>query len=195
MNETTSNLEKSRPPRTRLVVLALLWIVVLGASAWTVARWYRPEKLPKPPPTSDFENYVVVEHGCLLPCHPELGEYMLRMWVEQGGIKLLQIDEPFRINRGDGISRDRRIPEVRAEGPTGQPFRVRQYVWRSYPNAVEYDVTWKADETDLELVVAHRFRAEIGVQGGARISDDVEFKWLLEPYDREEFFKQIEGQE
>jgi hypothetical protein len=180
---------------TRIAVLALMWAAVLGISGWTISRWYRVEPPPQPAPNADYRTHVVVEHGCLLPCHIEIGDYMLRMWVEKDGVKLLQLDEPFKINRSDGISRLRKVPSVRAVGPTGQPFKVEQYLWRSFPAAVEYDVTWKADETDLKLQVAHRFQAELGVPGSLVIGEGREFKWILEPYDREEFFKSIEGQD
>lgn len=180
---------------TRIVVLALMWAAVLGISGWTISRWYRVEPPPQPAPNADYRTHVVVEHGCLLPCHFELGEYVLKMWIEIDGEKRLRLDEAFKINRSDGISRPRKVPKVRAVGPTGQPFHVEQYLWRSFPTAVEYDVTWKADETDLELQVAHRFKAVMNEQGSYQIGEGCTFRWILEPYDREEFFKAIEGKD
>ncbi len=182
-----SDRNENRKRRT-IVVLLLAWGVVLFYSGWAIRGWQSQVPSPKSPETSDFETHVVLENGSLMPCHIEVARYMLRMWLELDGQTIFKVEEPFSLNPGDGVSRPRRPYLVRGVGETGQPFSMLQSVYRTFRAAIEFDLTWKAIETDLDLEVSHRLLAQVGCQGSKPISERAALKWSLDPYNPEEFF-------
>jgi hypothetical protein len=184
-----------RKKRQTIVVLLMAWGSVLFYSGWAIRGWQSQVPAPKPPATSDFETHVVLENGSLMPCHIEISQYMLRMWIELEGQTIIKVEEPFCLNQADGVSRPRRPYFVRGIGETGQPFSMLQSVYRTFPAALEFDLTWKAIETDLELEVSHRLLAQVGCQGSKPISEEATLKWSLEPYNPAEFFKKMETDE
>ncbi len=178
-----------------ICVLLLAWGVALFYSGWAFRGWQSRVAAPKPPSTTDVETHVVLENGSLMPCHIEVSQYMLRMWIDLDGQAIIKVEEPFCLNRGDGISRIRRPYLVRGVGETGQPFSMLQYVYRTFPTAIEFDLTWKAIETDLDLEISHRLFAQVGCTGSKTISDKAILKWSLEPFSPEEFFKKADAED
>lgn len=177
-------------------VIAMLAAVVVG---WIGCLWWNNASVAVPKDTEKTvdeateprNGFQYFGHGTLMPCHVELAEFRLQVFVEKDGEEIMRGTETFCINPSESFERKRSIVRTRSLGPKGE-FGTQQIVVRSFKDALEFLSIFDIRLDGTEWVAEHRFFAHVGDQGSSTLANGLKIRWDLHPIDGETATREFE---